>query len=125
MTPKELSNMPIGARPWSHDHYERSAQDGMTYRQWLVAHAPTEIPDWFPLDLIPKDYDHDRFKFLSDAHKTEEQFAEWKALQVKYFAWMAEYEHSRYFQWRTFYADNMIVELCRSKSAQNNEKETQ
>jgi len=60
---------------------------GMSFRCYLMAHAPTEIPPWFQPDYSQIEDTQLSGSMLKDAHEF------------------------RYFQWRVYYAEQIIKYL--------------
>jgi hypothetical protein len=109
---------------------ENVCQEGMTLRQYYIAHAPTEPWSWFkPLMLLKPGYpecisndgnepSEEEYKTIadwkSDPHWDLDlpNFSKWlNALDVYYKAsreWEAEYQKQRDLQWPIFWADAMI-----------------
>lgn len=99
----------------------------MTRRDYFAAHAPIEIPTWFehpepPKNIPPKP----DFAALDPAHQSivrdwqedpcfdlpEELtwYAEkWTAYQKARADWNDENDAARFFHWRWYYADRMLV----------------
>lgn len=103
---------------------------GLSKREYFVSNAPDNIPEWFehtqpvkPSQKMPdvgeiednldastciiwlKDPCHDLPKRLSWFQKQYEE------ANVALHNWEIENKKERYFQWRTFYADNIMREL--------------
>lgn len=103
---------------------------GLTKREYFAAMAPTDIPDWF--EHVPSKQD---FPKVAEWSKIENENDRKLCQQwvhdgifelpehLQWFSetfqkhndakkqWSRKNEEARYFQWRMFYADNIIAEL--------------
>ena len=68
-------------------------------RDWFAAHAPVEIPEWFVHTKAPDEPEMPDILCPSSEQKEYEIIYDiWNRLDLK----------ERYFQWRFYYADQML-----------------
>jgi hypothetical protein len=105
-------------------------QDGLTKREYFAAHAP-EIPNWFANKLSPTPKKPKSWMEIKWSNQEETDLIrswwsdpifdlpehliwyqqEWQEYNELYNEWNRQNIIDRYFQWRIFYADNLINEL--------------
>lgn len=104
--------------------------------KFFAAHAPTDIPEWFkhiepPKDKVPPAPDANvlperpRQSFVSwrqdpcyelGASSSFPELADFEKAQNKHWEaikeWRSKNQAARYFQWRWFYAGQMVLNRC-------------
>lgn len=133
-TPSKNANE--SAFPWTAKYPlgpNDNLQEGLTKRELFASNAPQNVPLWFQhtapiLRKLPKpkiwsDYsDKDPFKEDMRKWHTEERFVdlpeevafyqkEWEAYEKSENHWNFLNHQERFFQWRLFYADEMLRKL--------------
>lgn len=105
-----------------------SVKLGLTIRQHYANSAPNEIPDWFVhvqssdkptmpgYDKEPELFQKEIQDWLRDPCYDLPEELQWFQKRVEqyndnYSAWILQEKKQRYFQWRLFYADNLIAAL--------------
>lgn len=127
MTEKDQAAFPLFAYVDKDDH---SFSEGLTKREYFANNAPDQIPLWFKHQKIAKDFKNPpTWEDIKD-EKDAEEVRQWQNDPIydlpdhlmwfqdainKHYDEKKAYELkdaiNRFFQWRTFYADNLINEL--------------
>ncbi len=111
------------------DKDDHSYESGLSKREYFAAHAP-EIPEWFTGKSLDKPKEPKHWEEMPDGSPDKRILMNWHRDpcydlpdHLKYYqeAWeghsvmMGEWDRMnvqlRYFQWRVYYADNMLAEL--------------
>lgn len=115
-------------------HVVRSEEDaveqGMDLRAYFAVRAPTQIPDWFqPQAARPEPQlptaghlpmaDREQYNALLNGTIQEDNaslpaiglYREYMRAKTDREDWRADRERSRYFGWRWFYADQMLLSV--------------
>jgi hypothetical protein len=114
------------------DKEDHSFQEGMSKREYFAAMAPAEIPDWFvhscsskkpnlPLvnELVDEEHRQEVIEWQRDPCYDLPEELRWFQEKVEkaskaIMEWEKENTTQRYFQWRCFYAEQLIKALNQS-----------